>query len=458
MALSRRGFLAGMLLGSAPAIAQQRRNILLLIADDLGNTLKSYGDPAAITPRIDQLASQGTRFTRAFCTTASCSPSRSVIMTGLQNHANGHYGLAHGNHNFALRRGVRMLPELLKASGYRTGAVGKFHVNPPTGVPHQAAWDLLSEEGGRDGASLADRTHQFLAAAAGRPFFLQVGFTDPHRDARDFANRDYPGVVRRRLDPARVPVPAWLPDSAAVRADLAEYYESVHRLDQNVGLVLDALSAAGQAASTLIVFLSDNGMPFPNAKTTLYEAGTRLPLIIRAPGARRGMVNSAMVSWADLMPTLLEWAGATLPGYPLHGRSLLPILEQENPSGWDRVFFSHTFHEITMYYPMRALRTRRYKYIRNLAHSLPFPLAQDLSTSVSWRAIRDSGSALGSRPLSAFLHRPAEELYDLEADPDEIRNLSSLPEQTQTLAELRALMADWRRSTGDPWAANEERA
>src|SRR5262249_33686681 len=154
------------------------------------------------------------------------------------------------------------------------------------------------------------------------------------------------------------------------------YYTSVTRLDHGVGLIMSLLKELKRDDDTLVIFLSDNGIPFPGAKTTLYDSGLNLPLIIKAPGRKPGVCNG-MASWIDIAPTILAWAGVKQPA-AMVGRSLLPILEQDKPEGWDEVFGSHQFHEITMYYPMRMVRTRTYKLILNLAHQLPFPFASDI--------------------------------------------------------------------------------
>jgi N-sulfoglucosamine sulfohydrolase len=446
--LSRRHFLA---LSSAPLLAQPRpRNILLLIADDLGLHTGAYGDANAHTPQLDRLADEGVRFTNAFCTTASCSAARSVILSGLHNHTNGHYGHAHAEHNLRYLPGVRSAPELLARSGYRTGIIGKLHVNPLS----QYAWDLNAEGENRNVRKMADTARSFFLAAGDKPFYLHVGFGDPHRAAQGFGNRDYPGVTARKFNPSRLRVPSFLPDNPPTRAELAEYYEAVHRLDQGVGMVLDALREARQLENTLVVFISDNGIPFPNAKTNCYDAGIHLPMIVRAPQQqRRGMVNHAMVSFTDLLPTFLDYARAEGPDYDLHGRSFLPILEEEHAPGWDKVYFSHTFHEITMYYPMRGVRTRQFKYIRNLFPELEFPHASDLWASATWQSVRPprQGGKLGQRQVRHYLHRPGEELYDIQADPDEVRNLAHQPAHRPTLLQLREDVHRFRAQTSDPW-------
>jgi N-sulfoglucosamine sulfohydrolase len=455
--MNRRTFLgaATSALAASAQTAARRPNVLLLIADDLGLHTGAYGDKTAITPNLDRLASEGVRFTNAFCTTASCSASRSVIHSGLHNHANGQYGHAHAEHHFAYLPHVRPISDLLKDHGYRSGVIGKMHVNPV----ERFRWDLLSEGRARDVFDMAQRARKFMQDAGGAPWFLQVGYADPHRAGAGFANTAYKSVKRTLFDPAQVRVPSFLPDNEAVRREVAEYYEASNRLDQGVGFMLDLLRETKQLDNTLVIFMSDNGMPFPNAKTGPYDAGVHLPLLVRAPGqAKRGLVNNALISWIDIAPTILGFAGAKLPSYPLHGRNFLPILEQENPSGWDRVHISHTFHEITMYYPLRGVRTRRYKYIRNLFPDLSFPFSTDLFASETWQSIRKAGpnARVGRRPVEQYLHRPPEELYDITADPDEVNNLARLPAHQAVLAELRADVDTMRKATKDPWLVNDD--
>ena len=446
---SRRQFLLSS--GAAPLLAQasRPRNILVLIADDLGLHTGEYGDKTALTPNLDNLAREGVRFTNAFCTTASCSASRSVILSGLQNHSNGHYGHAHAVHNLHYLPSIRPLPQLLRDAGYRTGIIGKLHVNPLSTFP----WELNAEGGNRAVQGMAQKARQFIQQAGNRPWYLHVGYGDPHRAEQGFANRDYPGVTRTPFDPEKVQVPGYLPDNPDARKEVAEYYEAANRLDQGIGMMMNVLRETGQLENTLVMFLSDNGMPFPNAKTNCYDAGIHLPFLVRAPGRRRGLVNNAMVSWVDLVPTCLDWAAAKPPDYKLHGRSLLPILEQENPPGWDQVYFSHTFHEITMYYPMRGMRTKQYKYIRNLFPELEYPHASDLWWSTTWQSMLKQGekAMVGKRPVGRYLHRAAEELYDITRDPDEVNNLAAVPQHRAALESMRSQVLDWRRSTGDPW-------
>jgi N-sulfoglucosamine sulfohydrolase len=435
-----------LILAVAPAHAAQR-NVLLIISDDQGLDLGAYGNKVVRTPNIDELARRGTLFTHAFATVSSCSPSRSVILTGLYSHSNGVYGLAHDVHNQHLLPWVRTLPQLLKAAGYRTGLVGKKHVVPDSSLPFDA--ELAPEQpGNRDVAFMAAEAQRFMAADAKKPFFLVVGYSDPHRAPQNFGNtQDWPKVSRQRYAPSQVVVPPHLPDVPEVRQDLAHYYESLSRLDSGIGLMLEALRSAGQADDTLVIYLSDNGRAFPRAKTTLYDDGIHLPLIVAAPGAKkRGVRNEAMVSWIDIAPTILDWTDAPDPKeYELPGRSLLPILAETLPTGWERIFASHGFHEIQQYYPIRALRTREHKYIVNLAHPLPFPIAGDVASSPSWQAFARTPA------VRTYLQRPREELYDLTNDPHETRNLAADAEQRDVLERMRAELEAFRRQTRDPW-------
>jgi len=479
MSLSRRQFLAasvaaaGAALGPGMAAAmpgradlarpqgdRPGRNVLLIVADDLGYDLGCCGGMLK-TPVLDRLAREGSLFTDAYAAVSSCSSSRATLYTGLYSHTNGMYGLSHDVHNFSLLDNVQTLPWMLKQAGYATALVGKLHVKPLALLDYDA-WLLPEQAGNRDVAAMGHAAGHWMRVQGERPFFLTVGYSDPHRagDPSQFGNtRDWPEVKRERYDPRKMVVPSHLPDLPDVRADLAQYGEAVSRLDSGVGVLLQELAASGHADDTLVIFLSDNGRPFPGAKDNLYREGIRLPLIVRSPQQqKRHLHNRAMVSWIDITPTILDWAGAAAPaGYhflPLPGRSLLPILESENPAGWDRVFTTHSFHEINQYYPIRSLRTRRYSYFHNLEPTLEVPIASDVALSPSWKAIVSTpGVQLGKRTLEAFRHRPAEELYDLAADPDEVTNLVADPAHASALAYLRAQLATWRTATHDPWMA-----
>jgi N-sulfoglucosamine sulfohydrolase len=446
------GLVLALSAGSGAAAERPARNVVLLVADDLGFQLGCYGDKKIRTPNIDALAKKGTRFTHAFATVSSCSPSRSVLYTGLHTHTSGQYGLAHAEHNFHTRDNVRSLPGLLKKQGYRSGIVGKIHVLPRSVYSFDVEI-VQGLAGNRNVAAMGKQAQQFIRDSGDKPFALVVGFSDPHRSAKGFGNETtYPGVKEVRYEPGDVNVPYFLSDKPDVRRELAEYYQSIGRLDQGVGFILDALRQTKHSDDTLVIFLSDNGPPFPGAKTTLYDSGVHLPLIVSSPAQKRhGVTNSAMASWTDILPTILDWAGVQAPP-TLPGRSLLPILDEDNPKGWDVVYGSHQFHEVTMYYPVRMIRTRTHKYLRNLAHQLNYPFASDLYNSPTWQGVLQRGDKMmGERSVESYIHRPLEELYDIENDPHELKNVAADPKYAEVLKDLRERLKAWQIKTRDPW-------
>lgn len=418
------------------------RNVLLLIGDDHGLDGGCFGNAAVATPSLDRLAASGTRFANAFGCVSSCSPSRSVMLTGLFNHTNGQYGLQHATNNQVTEPWVQSLPKLFNDAGFRTALIGKNHVAPKDVYAYQQEVPLR----GRAAKRFGDAAAQFFDAKHERPFFLVIGFHDPHRAKQGF---ELPKEKAIAVDH----VPAYLPADPAVRQDLGEYYAAVARLDAGIGLVLDALETSGKAKETLVVYVGDNGIPFPGAKTNLYDPGIHLPMIVRSPDAKGGVVSQAMTSFIDIVPTALEFAGVKPPKYALPGRSLLPILEQEKPQGWDTVFASHTFHEIWMYYPMRMIRTPQYKLIWNLASSLEYPIAGDIAGSASWKIAQKQPAQNGKTPQQ-YLHRPAFELFDLQNDPQELKNLADDPKFADTKADLLKRLRQMMKETKDPWLSH----
>ena len=435
------------------------RNVIVLVADDLGLDLGCYGNTAIRTPNLDGLAKRGVRFAKAYATVSSCSPSRSTIYTGLFTHQSGQYGLQHPPHSQQAHAWVQGLPRLLRMAGYYTGIIGKVHVGPASVYNWKAE---ISKGAGRNVVGIAQRAKEFISDAGKKPFFLVVGYVDPHRAKVGFDNDKFAkDAAEVRYDPAKVIVPPHLPDNADVRKDLAEYYQSATRLDRGVGLILKMLEETGKLDNTLIIFVSDNGIPFPGAKTNLYEAGVHLPLIVAGPGVPQGRTNQALVSWVDIAPTVLDWCNAQGPSYKLPGRSFLPILSDDQPKGWDAVFGSHQMHEITMMYPMRSITTRTHKYIVNLDHAKEFPLPSDLWASPSWQSVRQGGlKMLGQRNVADFLHRSKEELFDLAKDPHEMKNVAADPVNAAVLTELRQRIRTWQQETNDPWTIlyREEKA
>jgi N-sulfoglucosamine sulfohydrolase len=379
------------------------------------------------------------------------------MLTGRFTHENGQYGLAHGVHHFRSFEEAETLPRVLERAGIAAGVIGKLHVAPESAYPMR----LITADGigMRQPEAYGRATRTFLETVKDKAFFLQVGFTDPHRAERAFGPRF--GGPAHEKDAAKLSLPAYVPDTPEARGDWAAYLNAVERLDASVSEVMRAIGEMGREGDTLVVFFSDNGPPFAGAKTTVYDAGVRLPLIIARPGeaSGEGKVCGALASWIDLAPTALEWLGQ--PGIAgLAGRSLLPFCaDPKSADNREYIYGSHQFHEVTMPYAMRMARSRRYKYILNLQSELEFPFASDLHGSPSWQGVLRRGSGLlGKREVEGYLHRPAEEFYDLEADPDELVNLAGRPEVAAEQARFQEELARWRKETKDPWLAPSFRA
>jgi N-sulfoglucosamine sulfohydrolase len=470
--------------------AAAKPNIVLFVTDDESPIAGCYGSPVIQTPHLDRLAAEGTRFTHAYATTASCSASRSVILTGLHNHANGQYGHTHDYHKFETFTSCAALslPLQLKSLGYRTAHIGKLHVAPES-VYH---FDQYLTAGGHNTPKWVDACKPLFAEKSAAPFFLCFWTIDPHRGNGDepgapgflgpnrFGNppkgKSYPGTEEVVYDPQALPVPAFLPDTREARAELAQYYQSVTRTDKALGALVAALKEAGQYDNTLIVFTADHGMAFPGAKTTVYEAGLHVPFVVRMPGSAGGVANDAMISHADITPSLLDAAGgydparrAPLNPLPVpkpgvgenpgpvfnryHGRSWLGLLGKEHGEGWDELVASHTFHEIQMYYPMRAVRDRRHKLIWNIAAPLPYPFATDLWAASTWQAQFRKGldAPYGKRTVGSYIQRPPFELFDLTTDPAESMNLAGDPAFKDLLETMKRRLKAAQKETGDPW-------
>ena len=470
------------------ALMASARNVVLFVTDDQSPDLGCYGNTVVKTPNMDALATDGVRFTNAFCTTASCSASRSVILTGLHNHANGQYGHQHDFHKFSSYHWVKTLPVMMQRSGYRTARIGKHH-NAPEEVYY---FETKIRGNSRSPVQMARNCREFLGQESDKPFFLYFATSDPHRGGgaanelpfqpNRFGNKpngaSYPGIKEVIYDPKDVIVPPFLPDTPTCRAEIAQYYQSISRIDQGLGELVKVLKQTGKWDDTLFIFTSDHGMAFPGAKTTVYEGGMHVPFIVRNPKQEnRGTVNNAMISFVDITPTILDWAGALdsstnaakneiavrthqrarqLPQpipYTFHGRSFLPILDEPDPEDWDEVFASHTFHEIQMYYPMRVVRGRRYKLIWNIAHPLPFPFASDLWAAPTWQVQYELGldANYGVRTVGEYIHRPKFELFDLKKDPHETINVADLAEYADVLEEMKARLKEFQKDCDDPW-------
>lgn len=324
-------------------------------------------------------------------------------------------------------------------------------------------------DGSRNTIGMAKAAEPLFSEKSPKPFFLYLATNDPHRAHEQnslgdntFGNKsDNQGLALKRLDyhPDEVEVPDYLPDIPETRRELAEYYQSVGRVDDTMGELVRLLKAAGQYENTVIIYLSDNGTAMPGAKTTVYEPGIRLPLVIKphkTDKAQADQKTQAMVSWVDITPTILDLAQVPYQTTDFNGKSFKSVLsEPEKDHQRDVIYASHTFHEITMYYPMRVVRTRDFKLIWNIAHGLQYPFASDLQISSTWQgAIERKLMKFGQRSFKDYLFRPEFELYDMREDSKnygEHVNLADHPDYQTIKHRLMMQLQAYQSETNDPW-------
>ena len=440
----------------------------------------TYNKKVVQTPNLDALAKNSLIFNNAYASVSSCSPSRASILTGMPSHQNGMYGLHNGVHNFNSLDKVKSLPNILKDSGIKTGLIGKKHVGP-TDV-FQFDYEQTEEKHsinqvGRNITNIKLMVREFLdqIKKGNDPFFLMVAFHDPHRCGHitpqygSFCERWGSGESDMGLIPDWQPIyyqweqielPYYVQDTEPARRDIAAQYTTISRLDQGVGLVLKELRVAGFEDNTLVVYTSDNGPPFPSGRTNLYDPGMAEPMFMSSPEhkERKNQVSYTMTSHLDLVPTFLDWFN--IKNYKkddiLTGKTLLPILVAEPPNDPEAaVFASQSYHEITMSYPMRAIRTKRYKLIHNINYQAPFPIDQDFYVSPTFQDILNRTIAKMSIPwyktLKKYYHRSEWELYDLKMDPTESWNIVLKPSSKDILNKLKERLANWLKITKDPF-------
>jgi len=436
---------------ATPVPPPEKPNVLLIIADDLGLQLSCYGDKHIHTPNIDELADSGTRFRTAYVTQASCSPSRASIYTGLFPHTHGHLGLAKPN-NPPLREEYRdqTLPALMKAAGYRTGIIGKLHVSPKSAVKFDLNRNAdLGPNGAREVRAMAKAAGEFLAAETSKPFFLVMSYVDPHHPFPPQLD-GLPEKPTRRGE-----VPAWpfqqLEDDTLLQ-NAANYYSAVRRLDAGVGLLMAQLKKSGLEENTVIIFLGDHGPPFSRGKTTCYEAGLRVPFLLRWPGVTKpGLVSGAFVSSVDILPTFLDAIGAPIPSH-VQGHSLRAVAAGNNHGWRDTLAGEFHLHVERPFFPRRAIRDSRYQIIHNLlAGKLTIGTGIDGDPAGAVAKTAPYPGTPAGKAMELLANPPEWELYDLEADPGEFHNLSADPAHAVTLKRMQRVLLDWRKETKDPF-------
>lgn len=422
----------------------KRPNIVHLISHDMGRELGCYGRPAT-TPHFDRIASRGVRFANYFCPAAQCSPSRGSISTGLYPHSNGLIGLTH--YDWKIRDGIKKMPQYFNELGYETWLIGGHH-EAPRRDGDQKAVASLGYEHFITTADLDEMPlfhyigscyeklsrHIDTICAGDKPFFLNIGTNGAHRAYKDYKH----GVVYPKHNPLKTPVPPYLPDRHPIREDTAYMYGMIEREDEFTGKIFDLLERKGLLESTLIVLTTDHGVPMPRAKGTCFDPGLETYLIMYWKGhIEGGTTYPQLLSNVDLLPTYIEAAGGTAP-QGLDGRSFWPLLTDGHYEERDHLFAEMTWHD--RYNPMRAIRTKQHKYIRNYGRRPKVYIPVDIFRERAGQCMM---------PDYYFYSRAPEELYDLCADPLEQTNLAERSEHHDTLLHLRNRVEQWMRRTDD---------
>jgi len=473
---SRRDFLKALGLGAAslmtPKLAsargagRERPNILFCLADDWSWPHASIaGDKVVKTPTFDRVAREGVLFENAFVSSPSCTPSRGAMLTGQW-----HWRLEEGGNLWStLPAKFDVYPDLLEQAGYHVGFTRKGWAPGKDGP------------GGRKRNPAGPRYKDFRefrkAQPEGKPFCFWFGSTDPHRGYK------WQSGVRSGMKLEDVKVPGCFPAIETIRTDICDYYWEVQRFDTEVDELLKILEADGELDNTLVVISGDNGMPFPRCKSNLYDLGTNVPLAVRWPAAvKGGRVVEDFISLCDLAPTFLEAAGLK-PTAQMTARSFLDVLISDKSGRVDRkrnyVLTGKERHVIcqetgTGGYPMRAIRTHDYLYIRNFKPDRwPGGAPKGYNESIDIEVAQPHGTHFGYADIDAsptksyiikhredprtrnffdlsFRKRPQEELYDLAKDPEQLRNVADKPEYAKTKKRLANLLMTQLRATEDP--------
>lgn len=421
--------------------AAEQPNIVFIIADDLGpNDTGFMGNNEVRTPALDKLATRSAILKNVYVASPSCAPSRGAMLSGLMPFRNG----AEPNHTY-VRDDVKHLPTYMKELGYEVAAIGKI----THGNDKRATFDYHNRDISLEKISVVE--DYLNQRNSDKPLLLMVGIKDPHVP--------WPEKPFAHYEPDSLTLPPQLIDTPDTRLEFAQYYTDVERMDQQVAATLEAVGEHFES-DPIIIFTSDHGAQLPYGKWNNYETGVKAPMLVSWPGIIKPRErHSALISFVDILPTLIEIAGGSPPesGYgenQIDGRSFLPLLKGKTESHRDYVFSTNSSaaHHT---YPLRSVRDKRFRYIRNVYPELNFtvqtdhnPTAESHNLWQSWvEAARKNPEVL--EKVRGYHQRPAEELYDLHTDPNEQRNLASNPEHIQTLRKLRAITENWIRQSGD---------
>jgi len=429
-------------------------SILLVVSEDHSQHLSCYGDTVISTPNLDNIAREGIMFRNAYVTQTVCSPSRSSILTGLYPHQNGHLGLA--THGYHFVGDVKNIYSLMKQAGYRTGMIGKLHLNPAGSFPidyHPIKGGNFEKLGLPHYWEFADS----FMRASDEPFFLMVNFPDSHWPLQD-------EVEGRPSDPVSPDQVVSFPyigfDNERIRNVTANYYNCMLRLDECIGELMNTLNGTGRQDNTLVFFLSDHGDQMARGKYDVYEAGSKVPFLIKWPGEiPSGTVSDALVSTVDIVPTILDATGVDLPDN-LAGKSLVPLFADPALDFREYLFVEKNCDNKGTYFPRRAVRDKKYKLIYTLLQDRVSPVAEiyirhsehGKAAYVGCPTPDDLETAPDpvKRMYQDWLQPPKIQLFDLENDPWEFTDISEDPEYAAVKERLLGALSGWQEKTDDP--------
>jgi len=427
--------------------APEGPNILLIFSDDHGyEDCGVYGNPTIATPNIDGLAAEGMRFDNAFATQAICAPSRQSLYTGL-------YPIRHGGH----RNHTEVVPETLSLPhyfeplGYQVHLAGKTHFGPKSAFPFNSlskSENIFSDSDSMISDYFGELKKVF--GSANGPFFIVAATSLPH--TRFGFNDGYPAADKYKA--ADIPLPPYLLDTPETRIERAGYYELVSKLDDDIGTLLTLLKDSPAADNTLVIYSSDHGAGFAFEKWTNYDAGLHVPLIVKWPKQiKPNSASDALVSLIDLLPTLMEVAGGKAPKN-IDGKSFLPVLNGESADHRELVFASHTtlgIRNASDATPIRTVRSKRYKYIRNLNPDGHFTNNVTQKGQGGWFSWLDKAktNTFAAQQVQRYQQRPAEEFYDLLTDPYELKNLAGQAEVQAEKVYLSQQLDLWMTQQND---------
>jgi arylsulfatase A-like enzyme len=420
------------LLPAQVSVATARPNIVYLHSHDTGRYVQPFGR-AIPTPNLQRLASEGMLFRQAFSCAPTCSPSRAALLTGQCAHQSGMLGLAH--RGFSLNDYNQHIIHTLHTAGYHSVLAGIQHV---AAKPETIGYKELLRPASMKAADVAPGAVGFLSRAGSEPFFLDVGFFETHRE--------YPPPTPAD-DPRYTQPPQPIPDTQETRRDMAAYHASARQMDAGVGQILDALDRYGLAATTLVISTTDHGISFPLMKCNLEDNGWGVSLILRGPGGfQGGKVSDALISHLDIFPTICELTGVDRPPW-LTGHSILPVVRGNTQEINQAVFAEVNYH--AAYEPKRAVRTKRWKYIRRYGDQQTpvLPNCDDGPSKTLWLQNGWKKHTL-----------PQESLYDLLFDPTEHQNLATDSASRVALDQMRARLDAWMLATNDPLLRGPVRA